>query len=88
VLGWPVVAAATVLAVGKSYGPGLADLIQIVGGGGGALGALVGIVIPTPLEDPNRMWRNAGIGVTVGGVIGTTVAFALWAAIRLNGGVG
>lgn len=81
-------AAATVLAAGKPYGPPLADLIQIVGGGGGALGAFVGIVLPTPLTDPNRMWKNAGIGVTVGGVIGTVIAFALWLAIRLNGGVG
>ncbi len=72
----------------KPHGPGLADLIEIVGGGGAALGALVGIVLPTALGDPDRMWRNAGIGVTVGGVIGTIVAFALWASIRLNGGVG
>lgn len=70
------------------YGPGLADLIEIVGGGGGAFGAFVGICLPTPPGRSDEIWKNAARGITVGGVLGTVAAFALWSAFRLNGGVG
>lgn len=72
-----------------SYGPGLADLIQIVGAGGGAFGGFVGLMLPTTGAASGRQMRtNVSMGITIGGCIGTIVAFAIWAAIRLNGGVG
>lgn len=77
------------VAAARPYGPGLDYLIQVVAAGGGAVGALIGLILPTRSRTPAyEMWKNAGIGLTVGGVIGTVVAFSIWVALRLNGGVG
>jgi hypothetical protein len=78
-----------VVATAKPYGPGLADLIEILGAGGGAFGSFVGLVYPTAgSHAADEMARNAGLGLAIGGVIGTVAAFSIWGAIRLNGGVG
>ncbi len=66
----------------------LADLIQVVGAGGAALGGFAALVQPAAGPAAlHEIATHALVGVTVGGITGTGVAFALWAAMRLGGGV-
>ncbi len=70
-------------------GLGLADLIQVVGAGGAALGGFAALLYPAAGPAPlHQVVTNAFLGLAVGGATGTVVAFALWAAIRLSGGLG
>jgi hypothetical protein len=67
-------------------GPSLVDLLQIVGGGGLALGGFCGLLVTA--RDGRQMIQNLVLWSAVGLWCGTMIAFALWAAIELNGGVG
>jgi hypothetical protein len=62
--------------------PSLADLLQIVGGGGVALGGIVGFVLPA--DDGTSMADNVVRWSGVGLVLGLIFAFEIWAVLQLE----
>jgi hypothetical protein len=63
--------------------PPLADLLQIVGGGGAVVGAAVGFAFRA--ESDREMLENVVLGAGLGGVAGSIVAFVMSLVARTAG---
>lgn len=64
--------------------PPLADLLQIIGGGGALIGALIGFAFRA--ESDRRLAENIALGGALGGVAGTFVAWVIWVTAKAAGG--
>jgi hypothetical protein len=64
----------------------LVDALQVCAGLGVAVGGLIGLVV----EDAGgrRLAENIVLWSGVGLAIGTMCGFGIWAAVKLNGGLG
>lgn len=63
--------------------PSLTDLLQVIGSVGAVIGACIGFLLPA--QKDRQMLENTALGVTLGGVIGVIVAFAIYAGIAVGG---
>jgi hypothetical protein len=64
--------------------PSLADLLEIVGAIGLLAGASIGFFLPA--SGGRQIAENVALGGALGGIVGTFIAFALYAGIVIAGG--
>ena len=63
--------------------PSLVNLIAVLAGGGGIVGAIIGFAVPTATT--RELFANIATGAQIGGVAGAAIAFTIWGGGSLAG---